>query len=317
MNRQAECNLNHIAKDVGMVRHRRFITGIAALDVSVIAAGRTAAPAAAQGGGQDRPDIPDELIYATDRFLIHYTFSGDIAVDDTDADSSGTPDYIEEVAAALEFTWDAEVDQMGWAAPPRDQGEGGDDRFDVYIQNLMPNGIAGYAQSDNGYTGDKPETPERERHAAYSYVALDNDYQEAEGSGVIPLNLMKSTVAHEVNHVIQAGYDDFDSQIWLYEATATWMEMQVYPDITDSISYLPDLLDNPDICRTSKQTWYAEWLFMEFLSEKYGRDIVRSIWEETRQADGYAAIDQALKPYGSTHIQESRELAAANLLRSY
>ncbi len=301
-----------------MAIQRQGLSAALAAVAALIVAGLAVTPAAAQSqAGQQRPELPDERIYATDRFLIHYTLKGKDAVNPRDDDNNGTPDYVDQIAQTVEYVWNVEINQMGWAPPPHDHGEGGDNRFDVYLQNIMPDSIAGYTQSEGGYIGDNPETPERERRAAYSYLALDNDYQEAEGTGIKPLDLMKVTVAHEFNHVIQAGYDDFDPQTWLYEATAVWMETQVYPDISDSRNYLPDIMNAPDTCRTAKSAWYGSWLFVEMLAEKHGRDIVRSIWESSRQLDGYSAIDAALKPYNSSLVIESRAFAVANLLRSY
>ena len=300
------------------MKHWKWSSPALGVLLTLVVTGLTPAPAAAQSGsGQQRPELANEMIYITDRFAIHYTDQGADAIDLSDNDSSGYPDTVEEVAQALEYTWDVEINQMGWSPPPHDHGEGGDTRFDVYLQDLLPDGIAGYAQSEGGYIGDNPETPERERRSAYSYLALDNDFAEVEGSGVLPLNLMKATVAHEFNHVIQAGYDDFDPQTWLYESTATWMEMQVYPDISDSRLYLPDVLNAPDTCRTAKSSWYGSWLFIQLLSETYGPGVVRAIWENSRQSDGYSAIDEALKPYGSSLVLESRDFAAYNLLRGY
>lgn len=299
------------------MKYRNWLASLLIAFLTLAFAGLNVDPASAQNGGQERPELKDEALFVTNRFVIHYTETGEDGIDSTDKDDSGFPDYVEEVAQSLEYSWDYEINQMGWSPPPLDQGEGGDNRFDVYLQDIMPDGIAGYAQSEGGYVGDNPETPERERRAAYSYLALDNDYAEVDGTEFAPLNLMKATVAHEFNHVIQAGYDDFDPQTWLYESTATWMEMQVYPDISDSRAYLPDVLDAPDVCRTARSGWYGSWLFIQLLSEKYGRDIVRSIWENSRQLDGYSAIDETLKPYGSTLTLESRDFAVSNLLRVY
>src|SRR5689334_12745535 len=58
-----------------------------------------------------RPDLPDEQTTGTEHLLIHYTFEGDDAADSTDADSNGTADYVEAMAAALEFSWQKEVER--------------------------------------------------------------------------------------------------------------------------------------------------------------------------------------------------------------
>jgi hypothetical protein len=298
-------------------RHRRLISTPAIL-LAVSGALLTASPAAALQKVQTRPDLPSEATFGSSHFLVHYTLSGDAAVDPADANGNGAPDFVEQVDAAAEFVWQKEVVDMGWAAPPKDRGEGGDDRVDIYLENLLPNDVAGYTESEGGFVGDNPNTPQRERHAAYSYLSIDNDFSEIDSSaGETPVQVMKATLAHEFNHVLQAGYDDFDPQTWLYEATATWMEAEVYPDITDSQSYLPDILDHPEVCRAAKAGWYGSWLFMQHISEQYGAQTVRTIWEHSGQVDGDQAIDQTLTPLHSSLVAESQDFAIANLLRAY
>jgi hypothetical protein len=272
----------------------------------------------AQSGSQPRPTLPDEQIFATNRFVIHYTLKGEAGVDPSDSNGNNVPDYVDQVAESVEFSWDVEIGQLGWAVPPSDSGEGGDLRFDVYLDNLMPDGIAGYAQSDGGLVRDNPNTPELERRAAYSYLALDNDYAELDESvGESSLDLMHATVAHELNHVIQAGYDDFDPHHWLYEATATWMETQVYPETIDNSLYLYDIYSEPDICRVAEQGWYGSWLFLQLISERFGPDSIRQIWEESRQLEGFDSMDRVMNVYGSSLVQESRDFAIANILHAY
>ncbi len=271
-----------------------------------------------RGSGQ-RPVLPNEQTYGTDNFLIHFTTTGGSAVPQADANGDGTPDYVERVAEALEYTWDVEIRQMGWAPPPPDGGAGGDDRLDVYLEEVMANGFAGYADSEGGFVGDNPLTPERERRSSSSYLALDDDYAELNSAATdeTPDELMQATVAHEFNHVVQSGYDAFDPHLWLYEATATWMEDQVYDEVNDGVFYLRDVFDQPDTCLVAEQGWYANWLLLRLLSERYGPEIIRQIWEHSRELDGFASIDLALKPHGSSLVQESRDYGIAMLLRSY
>ncbi|MBN1313073.1 MAG: hypothetical protein JXB30_16800 [Anaerolineae bacterium] len=280
----------------------------------------TTKPVAAKTGTQDRPSLADEQTYGDERFFIHYTLSGNDAVDSTDLNNNSVPDYVEQVLDALNTSYQTEVVQLGWAPPPDDLGEGGDTRFDVYLEELMAEGIAGYADSEGGYLGDNPSTPEIERRAAYSYLSVDNDFTEVLEdieSDETPLELLQATAAHEFNHAIQAGYDAFDPQAWLYEATASWMEDEVFDGSNDTVYYIEDIFDAPDQCRVAEEGWYGSWLFLRLMSERYGQDVVRSIWEHSRQLDGLDAIDAALVPYGSSLLLESRDFAVANLLRTY
>jgi len=266
-----------------------------------------------------RPSITSEETYGTDHFLIHYTRRGNDAVPDEDANVNDTPDYVESLGAAAEFAWSVEIDQFGWTAPPTDRGEGGDDRLDIYLQELLGQGFAGYTDSESGFVGDNPNSPEIERRAAFSYLALDNDYAGLEGSEhkETPEQLMKVTIAHEFNHMIQSGYDAFESQTWIYEATATWIEDEVYPDVNDGVYYLDNTFSQPDLCIVAENNWYGDWLFMRMIAEKYGRDAVRHIWEELRTRHGFDAIDHALADYNTSLDEEFRSYGVALLLRGF
>ncbi len=299
-----------------MIRSRPLLTASALALLSALSL--TAAPAAAAPAA--RPDLPDEQTLETGHFLIHYTARGEDAVDGADADGSGVPDYVELVAATLENVWQVEIVEMGWAPPPPAGGRGGaHDRIDVYLLELLSDDYAGYADTEGGFVGDNPLTPEVERRASSSYLALDNDYAgiEDSGRGEGPIELMQATAAHEFNHVIQAGYDDFDPQYWLYEATATWMEDEVYPDVNDGVYYLDDTFGAPDTCLVSEDGWYGNWLFVRMLSERYGRDVVREVWEYSRQMDNFDALDAALAGYGSSLGAEAQDYGVAMLLRDF
>jgi hypothetical protein len=283
------------------------------------------APAAAHPPEQDgRPALPNPQTYGTTHFLIHYTLGGSQAVDPADGDSSGVPDYVELVGETMEHVWLVEVDQMGWPAPANDRGEGGDERIDVYLEELLSGGYAGYTDTYSGFLGDNPNSEEKERHAAYGYMSLDNDYLDVDEEwNETPTDLMQVTVAHEFNHLIQAGIDDNDLYYWLYEATATWMEDEVYPDVDDGVYYLDSVFKSPDVCLVAEYArgddlhWYGEWLLLRLISERYGPDIIRVVWENMRRMSGFESLDAALALYDSSLEAETRDYAVANLLRAY
>jgi hypothetical protein len=302
---------------------RRFwmaAVGLAAALIGILLTGADPVGAAPSG----RPVLPDERTHGSEHFLIHFTLSGHQAVDAADGDGSGVPDYVELVADTLEHVYVTEVDTMGWPPPAPDGGQGGDERIDVYLDEILSDGYAGYVETEEGFIGDNPLTPQQERRAAYVFMVLDDDFAEVDpDSGESPTALMQATAAHEFNHALQAGIDDRDPHFWLYEASATWMEDEVYDSVNDGIYYLDSVFKNPDICLVAEVArgddlhWYGTWLLMRLMSERYGPEVVRSIWDNMRQFSGFGAIDAALAGYGSSLELESRDFSVANLLRAY
>ena len=104
---------------------------------------------------------------------------------------------------------------------------------DVYLAD-----IGDYAY---GYCNtDLPPGEYVEGNAVYTFCVLDNDYSFDEfGDANTPAwSFMQVTAAHEYFHAVQAAYD-WEEDFWLLEATATWVEDEVYDDINDNVGYLP------------------------------------------------------------------------------
>ncbi len=276
----------------------------------------------------DRPILSgEEELLDTEHFRIHYTTSG--------RDAVASLEYVNQVAEALEYSWQVEIDQFGWAAPPPDEGIGGDDRYDVYLQEILWDGTFGYTEGGeqryrgDGQAGDNPNTPAIEKRAAASFMVLDNDYADLDEFAIehyAVLDVMRSTVAHEFNHAIQFGYDGEEPADWLWEATATWMQDEVYDDINDGNEDLLAVFKSPDSCQLAyggeqrvedENHWYGEWIFIRFISEQYGHETVRAIWEQSAQLDGYEAIEAALNAAGTTLDDTLRNFSVALLTRAF
>ncbi len=309
---------------------RQSIKAYTALLTGALAALLSFQPAAAQTitGADGRPDLPEEQTHPTEHFLIHYTLTGTEKINPLDENGDGLPDYVTLVAETLEYVWEVEVVRFGWAAPLFDRGEGGDARIDVYLENQLGEGYAGYVETGAGYVGDNPNTPELERNAAYGFMVLDNDYLEVlrDDTGETPTQLMQATVAHEFHHLVQAAYDDNDPHFWLYEASATWMEDEVFDDVNDGVWYLDAIFRSPDTCLVAEGGtirseddghWYRTWLLLRLISEQYGHGVVRTIWEHSRRLNGFDSIDAALAPYNTSLLEQSQAFGVANLLRAY
>ncbi|MBT3389267.1 MAG: hypothetical protein HN413_02550 [Chloroflexi bacterium] len=269
-----------------------------------------------------------EEILDSEHFRIHYTSKG--------RDAVASASYVDEVAQALEHVWKVEIDQFGWAAPPPDDGIGGDDRYDVYLQEILWDGTFGYVEGgedsryrSDGQVGDNPNTAAVEERASASFMVLDNDYADLEEFAIenyTVTSVMQSTVAHEFNHAIQFGYDGEEPADWLWEATATWMQDEVYDDVNDGIEDLYAVFKSPDSCQLAyggeervedENHWYGEWIFLRYISENYGHQTVRTIWEQAAALDSYAALEAALNAAGTTLDETLRGFSLALLTREF
>jgi hypothetical protein len=118
---------------------------------------------------------------------------------------------------------------------------------------------------------------------------LDDDFARKQ-YGVKPMVSLRVTAAHEFFHAIQFGYD-FREDPWLLESTAAWMEEQVADGANDNRRYLPygqvakpgTSLDRFDPGGFNQ---YGNWVFWEYLTERYGADVVRAVWRRARAYDG-------------------------------
>ncbi|MBI4690026.1 MAG: hypothetical protein HY754_07135 [Nitrospirae bacterium] len=253
------------------------------------------------------------LIFIICFFVILSTpISAGDAVPSTDSNSNGVPDYVEDIASYFDNIYTQEVSTMGYSDPTfKDGTAGGDNRFDVYLKDLSAYGYTAYEASPDD-----------------TYIVVENDFSgfpsnlDSEGS---QKGAMKVTAAHEFFHAIQFRYGVSSSNYWWMEATATWMEDAVYPSVNDYLNYIGQRyndandngkwdtgetyynmdgsvagttgreslwFDNPD---NSLDTYngiyeYGNIIWAKYLTEKYGSDIMYSIWAN-RIAGGQSALN--------------------------
>jgi hypothetical protein len=275
-----------------------------------------------------RPSLSGpEFTYKTVHFQIHYTNSGQDAVNPADSNINKVPDYIEMMGAELEHVWNTELVGMGWLQPPSDRTVDGDPDYDVYVEDMPYYGYtAGDGKADQGIQpGDNENSPGViELNAWHSYISLENDYH---GFSCTPLDCVRVTAAHEFNHAIQFGYDAWE-ETWLMEATATWIEDEVYDYVNDNLAYLPFYFDDPDLCLPSAipyrpNRWYSDWILMRFVSEHHGgQSTVRRVWEHSVHYDSYHgsfafnALSDALSAIGTSLPTVFASFTAANYVMS-
>ncbi|RJR16492.1 MAG: hypothetical protein C4581_09715 [Nitrospiraceae bacterium] len=276
-------------------------------------------------------------------FKIHYTendSNGD-AVYGSDGDQGTVPAYVTDLAGYLDNSWTETVTIMGYAAPQSDDPAGGDSRLDVYLVNMN---AFGYTSFDSGPSD--------------VYIVIENDF-EGFPENLDPVDqrkgALKVTAVHEFFHASQFQYTTNEAaNRWWMEATGTWIEDIIYPEVKDYLNYTgfkyADSNDNGKW--DSGETWYKidgtavagttsrpeRWfdrpqysldsteasheygtiVFAKYLSEKYGEGVIRSVWERI-DTDTIAleAISDELLSRGTSLAAIFTVFQSANYRRDY
>lgn len=170
---------------------------------------------------------------------------------------NGVPDYIDEVAWALDSTYNAEITGFGFVEPiPFKSEKHTSNKYKVVVEHYRNSG-------DYGLTYVFPEQRGTDGGFA-SYITLRNHWPSSEWSQLgydkNPQFGVRVTCAHEFFHAVQyamcrnlngATYlDDFPLS-WI-EGTATSMEELLFGDINDYIQYANIFFSYPDYSLLSR-----------------------------------------------------------------
>lgn len=276
-------------------------------------------------------------------FRIHYTEDNTRldAVYGSDGDQGTIPAYVTDLAAYLDNSWTETVTGMGYAAPQSDEPAGGDSRLDVYLVDMN---AYGYTSFDSGPSD--------------VYIVMENDF-EGFPDNLDPVDQrkgsLKITAAHEFFHASQLQYTtNIAANAWWMEATGTWVEDIIYPEVNDYLNYTGfKYVDSNDNGRwDSGETWYEidgvtsagtasrpeRWfdrpqnplvsteasheygtiIFAKYLSEKYGEDVIRSVWERIdSDTTALEAISDELLSRGTSLSALLPLFQSANYRRDY
>ncbi len=238
----------------------------------------------------DRPTETDETYDSPGGFFkVHFTRTGSHAVYQPDSTTGSIPDYVLSVAQICDSVYTIIISTLGYPLPPSDGGyaQGVDSLYDIYITNLGGT-VFGLTYPDSlqfDSIGSLRGT---------SFIEIDNDYQESSflTYNSRPLDAVRITMAHEYFHAVQFGIDFTEMENWTspwsqrrywFEMSASWMEEEIYDDINDYYSVLPFFFRKP---RESIQQFngpadfhpYGSCVYPIFLTERYGADIIKSIW---------------------------------------
>lgn len=196
--------------------------------------------------------LQGEVSTNSEHFQIYYsTTDANNAVSTTDvlnsnleSGANGIPDFIDRMALYLERSFDKEVSELGFSAPPLYQNEA---YYTVYVVDLYECGylqdpVAEYIGNCNNAIGIT--IPLGDTFPKSSMMVLDRSY-------VGLYDLMFETIGHEFFHSIQFGLQDgppVSGNLWYYEGTAVWMEDQISPLNSYIEQYLSTVSDVEKPC---------------------------------------------------------------------
>jgi hypothetical protein len=287
----------------------------------------------------DRPDDPGgdrngvrytvpSTTFCTAHFCVHYVRTTTDAPPPRDANANGVPDQVETTASVLEFLWQKEVIEYGFRPPKSDivlPSHGPDGRVDVYLADLVDQGILGFCAPEPPPNYTLWDVP--------GYCVLDNDYSPVQigAPGLGGLLELELTAVHEFFHAIQFGYDYADDT-WLLEGTATWIEDEVYGPVHEPYARFPySPLRQPqvpiDVASATTPYQYGSWVFWRFLEEYLSGNashvnpgVIRGVWDLASGAPGaqdeysIAAVATLLADRGVAFTTFFRDFAVRNFI---
>jgi hypothetical protein len=132
-------------------------------------------------------------------------------------------------------------------------------------------------------------------------------------------SLMRATVTHEFNHVVQFGYDAEEGLDWLYEATASWTETTTVGSDQDATDYTETDFETPQLCWTTTVEGhdYGQWTLLQSMADSYGEGLIVRVWENSVALDGFETLQAALDEVDTTIPEVIQRWRAQNYARAY
>lgn len=251
-------------------------------------------------------------------FRIHYdlinTDTIKNAVDPTDNNSNGIPDYVDSAAYYADFAYDYYVEQLGYFPPCPDNGEGGSEKYDIYLVNL---GEGKVGSTFYGFTLEAGTIyPNRKFERWYSYLIVDNNFspydstslgdgQKVQTYKTFYIDALKITLVHELHHAIQFKYGESLPPVHMMnELTSTYYESEIFPEITDYFQYVRNLFRNFEDAAFGNgnfENGYAWSIFGQFMNKEYDPLLIKRVWELIYEGiPTYSALDSAFRENGTT-----------------
>lgn len=200
--------------------------------------------------------------------------------------------YVDSVFASLVYVTPIETQGLGYGTLPPDDTLNGGPEYDVFVMELG---------SMYGYT--TPDGAPPDGGTATTFMTIDNDFSFVHPPANRGIPALHVTLAHELHHALQIGnYGYWQNDIFFYEITSTWMEDVLYPAVNDYYEYLQASWGHfraPERAFTSNDLiCYSRSIWGHYIAARYGREMMRTTWEQIRSVRPMAAIDRALRTRG-------------------
>ncbi|MFC2131872.1 MXAN_6640 family putative metalloprotease [Bacteroidota bacterium] len=263
-----------------------------------------------------RPTLQKDYLSSSGFFLIHYDTVGFHAVQLTDEDGNGIPDYVDSAAYYFDLAYRAYIDTMGYNPPFKDDGLGGSDAYDIYLMNIGEGEPAYY-----GVTREDVEKLPRQHFPRWvSHIIIDNDFSPLDSTGeagdrrqhfsTFGIDALKITAVHEFHHALQFTYglQELPQTLIINEMTSTWMEYRLFPEIKDYFQYVKTLFIAPEknpFGGMDYRIGYRWSIFGQYIYRNYGDSLLLRMWELVGEGiNAYEALDNAFFERGSDLKEE-------------
>lgn len=267
------------------------------------------------------PDLDLQFESPKGRFLIHYTLTGNDAVDNIDADKNNVPDYVDSTAYFLDQAWDYQVDKLGMTKPKSDGNEGGNGLYDVYLADLGNDKELGFY----GVT-----YPDGDTYPTSSYIVMDNNFSEKDGYyegsvfvqpyNVFGFDALKITCSHEFNHALQFSYNQVtDKTDVIAEMTSVAFEYIMHNEVKDYVNSMNIFLKYPNkmslFSSEASDGYYWSVLFIKMLESGYSPEFISTLWKNTEKYNElYDALTDAIKSQKPNSDLDKEIMELANYL---
>lgn len=195
------------------------------------------------------------------KFVLHYVTSGKDAVDATDINVNGIPDYIERAAESADSSYAMMVDQLGYPDPIPVGST-----YDIFFRDF----------NFYGYTIENGTGTEIFIHSTFQGFP-ENDYPGGDILGALYV-----TIAHEFKHAIQYQTNRWRGEAgsfdWI-EMDATMMEEVVYDEVNDYYNYLgrSSIFETPHEATPGA---YSHVTWSLYFSERFGPEFWVETWNQ-------------------------------------